>query len=189
MKRNLTILFLFISLNIFAQKLILDTIQIKEIVVTGSHTASKETPFTVQNLSSQDINLKGIGTEPATVLSSTPSVTFYSDNGSGTGYNYYRLRGIDQTRINSTLNGVPLNEPEDQGIYYNNFGGFLNAVSGIQIIRGAGLSKPGVSSYGGSIDFTSLEFSKKWSGLAQVTGGSFNTRQINGLINSPNFFL
>jgi iron complex outermembrane recepter protein len=188
-KKIKTLIFLLtISMSSFAQSLT-DTIQLKEISVTGSHTASKETPFTVQNLTSKDINLRGIGTEPATILASTPSVTFYSDNGSGTGYNYYRLRGIDQTRINSTLNGVPLNEPEDQGIYYNNFGGFLNAISGIQIIRGAGLSKPGVSSYGGSIDFTSLEFAKKWGGTAQVTGGSFNTLQINGLVNSPNFFL
>lgn len=188
MKKIFILLLMMISLSSFSQSL-KDTIQLKEISVTGSYTASKETPFTVQNLSSQDIFLRSIGTEPATILSSTPSVTFYSDNGSGTGYNYYRLRGIDQTRINSTLNGVPLNEPEDQGIYYNNFGGFLNSVSSIQIIRGAGLSKPGVSSYGGSIDFTSLEFAKKWGGLAQVTGGSFKTRQLNGLINSPNFFL
>jgi iron complex outermembrane receptor protein len=102
---------------------------------------------------------------------------------------YYRLRGIDQTRINSTLNGIPLNEPEDQGIYYNNYGGFLNAVSNIQIIRGAGLSKPGVSSYGGSINFSSLEFANKFSGSANLLYGSYNTFQITGTINTPQLFL
>jgi len=181
-------LLLTISISSFAQSLT-DTIQIPEVAVTGSYSAAKQTPFTFKNLSQKDISLRSTGTEPAVLLSTTPSVTFYSDNGTGLGYMYYRLRGIDQTRINSTLNGIPLNEPEDQGVYYNNYGGFLNSVSNIQIIRGAGLSKPGVSSYGGSLNFSSLEFTDKLSGFSNLLYGSYNTFSITGGINSPHFFL
>jgi len=180
-------LLLTISISSFAQSLT-DTVQLKEVAVTGSYSAAKQTPFTFKNLSQKDISLKS-GTEPAVLLSTTPSVTFYSDNGTGLGYMYYRLRGIDQTRINSTLNGIPLNEPEDQGVYYNNYGGFLNSVSNIQIIRGAGLSKPGVSSYGGSLNFSSLEFTDKFSGFSNLLYGSYNTFSITGGVNSPHFFL
>jgi iron complex outermembrane receptor protein len=151
-KKSLVIFFLGISLSSFSQALT-DTINICEVTVTGSYSAAKQTPFTFQNLTPKEISVRSMGTEPAVLLSYTPSINFYSDNGTGLGYMYYRLRGIDQTRINSTLNGIPLNEPEDQGIYYNNYGGFLNAISNIQLIRGAGLSKPGVSSYGGSINY------------------------------------
>lgn len=186
---------LLISFNGFSQgiyekgNIAEDTISLSEVSVVGSITATRETPFTFQNLSSKEISLKSNGSEPAVLLSTTPSVTYYSDNGTGTGYIYYRIRGIDQTRINSTLNGVPLNEPEDQGIYYNNYGGFLNSVSSVQIIRGVGLSKPGVSSYGGSINFSSLEFDKTFSANGSFLYGSFNTIQGHVGINSPNFFI
>ena len=188
MKRIFTLLLLTISLSSFSQSLI-DTVKLSEISVTGSYCATKQTPFTFQNLNQKDISLRSMGTEPAVLLSYTPSMNFYSDNGTGMGYMYYRLRGIDQTRINSTVNGIPLNEPEDQGIYYNNYGGFLNAVSNIQIIREAGLSKPGVSSYGGSINFSSLEFADKFSGFANILYGSYNTFSITGGVNTPKFFL
>jgi len=188
--KKIKTLFLLLSLSIgaFTQSLS-DTIQLTEVAVSGSYCATKQTPFTFQNLSQKEISLRSMGTEPAVLLSYTPSINFYSDNGTGMGYMYYRLRGIDQTRINSTLNGIPLNEPEDQGIYYNNYGGFLNAVSNIQLIRGAGLSKPGVSSYGGSINFSSLEFADKFSGSANLLYGSYNTFQITGSINTPQLFL
>lgn len=187
-KIKILIILLTISLSSFAQS-VLDTIQMPEISVMGSYSAAKQTPFTFQNLTQKEISLRSMGTEPAVLLSYTPSINFYSDNGTGFGYMYYRLRGIDQTRINSTLNGIPLNEPEDQGVYYNNYGGFLNSVSNIQIIRGAGLSKPGVSSYGGSINFSSLEFTDKFSGFANALYGSYNTFSITGGVNTPHFFL
>lgn len=166
-----------------------DTIKVEEVVVTGSYSAVKTTPFTFKNINDQEIKSLSFGTDPAVILSSTPSVTWYSDNGDGYGYTYWRLRGIDQSRLNSTLNGVPLNEPEDQGIYYNNYGGFLNAISSIQLIRGAGLSKPGVASYGGSINFNSLEFADKVSGFTNIIYGLDNTKQLNVGINTPTIFV
>ena len=166
-----------------------DTLEIKELVITSSYAASRQTPFTFQNIQSKDILLKSAGNEPAVLLSTTPSITIYSENGTGLGYVYYRLRGIDQTRLNTTLNGVPLNEPEDQGIYFNNSPGFLHGISSVQIIRGAGLSKPGVSSYGGSINFNSLEFSKEFSGFAEIVAGSYRTTQIHAGVNSPYYFI
>jgi len=152
-----------ISLNAQYYTLTTDTFKLAEVTVKGAYTAPRIAPFSFTNIEKQNISLKAQNSEPAVLLSSTPSVTFYSDNGIGLGYIYYRLRGIDQSRINVTLNGVPMNEPEDQGIYFNNYPDFLNSVSNVQIIRGAGLSKSGVSSYGGSINFESLDFADKFS--------------------------
>jgi iron complex outermembrane receptor protein len=187
-KIKAVILFLLVSLSAYSQSLS-DTLQLREVTVSGTYTAPKIAPFSFSNLEKADISLKAQSSEPAVLLSSTPSVTFYSDNGTGLGYIYYRLRGIDQTRINVTLNGVPMNEPEDQGIYFNNYPDFLSSVGNVQIIRGAGLSKSGVSSYGGSINFESLQFSDNFSGNAAVTYGSFNTMQLSGGINTKNFFV
>jgi len=197
MKKLLFILMIIFSINLYSQNIIVyekknitnDTIKVEEVTVTGSYTAVKETPFSFTNLDRTAINSRQFGTEPAILLSGTPSVIYYSDNGTGYGYIYYRLRGIDQTRINSTFNGVPMNEPEDQGIYYNNFGNFLSVVDHIQIIRGAGMTKSGISSYGGSINFNSIKFSDEFSLNASVSKGSYNTSQVTGGVSTKNFFI
>jgi iron complex outermembrane receptor protein len=142
----LTILF---SREIKAQDtLLLDSIKIlQEVIIT--YQADKRTPITFQNIYSKDIKAKSTGQEPSFLLSETPSITNYSDAGNSQGYSYFRLRGIDQTRINMTLDGVPLNEPEDQGAYFSNYPDIFNSISKIQIQRGVGTSKNGVASYGG----------------------------------------
>ena len=42
------------------------------------------------------------------LLNQTPSVVVNSDAGNGVGYTGIRIRGTDATRINVTLNGIPL---------------------------------------------------------------------------------
>jgi iron complex outermembrane receptor protein len=195
MKSILTLLLILTTSISFSQtvyqkgNILSDTMHLDEISVGASYSAKKETPFTFKNLSSSDIELSQSYQEPAVLLSQTPSISYYSDNGLGTGYVYYRLRGIDQSRINSTLNGVPLNEPEDQGIYYNNYANFLGSIGSVQIIRGAGLSKPGVSSYGGSINFNSKDFSQKTEGHSSVSYGSYEFIHGSFGINSKNIFI
>ena len=57
------------------------------------------------------------GQEPSFIFSKLPSVFAYSDTGNEFGYSYFRMRGLDQTRINVTIDGMPLNEGEDMGVY------------------------------------------------------------------------
>lgn len=146
---------------------------LQEITIT--YQANKSTPVTFQNISSKLIETKSTGQEPSFLLSETPSITNYSDAGNSQGYSYFRLRGIDQTRINLSLDGVPLNEPEDQGAYFSNYPDILNSISRIQIQRGVGTSKNGVASYGGSVQlFTPnlYDSAKTTFGLGY---GSFNS--------------
>ena len=140
-----------------------------------SYQADKVTPITFQNISSKDLKTKSTGQEPSFLLSETPSITNYSDAGSGQGYSYFRLRGIDQTRINMTLDGVPLNESEDQGAYFSNYPDIFNSVSKIQIQRGVGTSKNGVASYGGSIQLFSPNLSDSNQTSFGLGYGSFNS--------------
>lgn len=154
MNKLLLIILLFSSYFAFSQDMTKDTIKLKELSVYGSLKATNLTPFSFNNITSEKLLILP-SAEPAYVLSTTPSITFYSDNGSNFGYVYYRLRGIDQTRLNVTLNGVPLNEPEDQGSYFNNFPNFLSLINNIQIIRGSGVSKVGTATFGGSLNFES----------------------------------
>lgn len=153
-------------------------------VIVSPFYVKKKAPATVTIISGKELLQKNYGQEPAFILSQTPSVTFYSDAGSGSGYSYFRLRGIDQTRINTSLNGVPLNEPEDQGAYFSNYPDFLESVSSLQIQRGSGFSKSGVASYAGSLNFESNLFKDSAGVLFSTNYGSFNTYRLNAAYNS-----
>lgn len=157
-------------------------IVLKEIHI--SYQANNLTPITFQNIYSKDIKAKSTGQEPSFLLTQTPSITNYSDAGNSQGYSYFRLRGIDQTRINMTLDGVPLNEPEDQGAYFSNYPDILNSVSKIQIQRGVGTSKNGVASYGGSVQLFSPHLTDSTKTTFGLGYGSFNSLRVFGEYNS-----
>jgi len=175
---------LFVVLQVKAQgTLKRDTTHLmKEVVVT--YQADKLTPVTFQNISGKDLKAKSTGQEPSYLFSETPSVTVYSDAGSTQGYSYFRMRGIDQTRINISLDGVPLNEPEDQGAYFSNYPDIINSVSKIQVQRGIGTSKNGVASYAGSVQLFSPNLYDSTYATIGLGYGSFNSHRIFGEFNS-----
>ena len=83
-----------------------------------------------------------------------------------------------------TLDGVPLNEPEDQGAYFSNYPDILNSVSKIQIQRGVGTSKNGVASYGGSVQLFSPNLADSTKTTFGLGYGSFNSLRVFGEYNS-----
>ena len=185
---NFRILFLYFSVitsnQAFAQFTIkADSIKLLKAVVI-SYQADKLTPITFQNISYEEVKTKSTGQEPSFLLSETPSITNYSDAGNSQGYSYFRLRGIDQTRINLTIDGVPLNEPEDQGAYFSNYPDILNSVSKIQIQRGVGTSKNGTASYGGSVQLFSPNLNDSNQTTFGLGYGSFNSLRAYGEYNS-----
>ncbi len=156
-----------------------DTIQADSISrlpeVQLTYQAGTTTPVTFTNIDAAAIDKKSVGQEPSFLLSETPSITVYSDAGSTQGYSYFRMRGIDQTRINMTLDGVPMNDPEDQGAYFSNYPDIFNSVSRIQVQRGVGTSKNGTAGYGGSVQLFSPDLTNGQKASVGVGYGSFNS--------------
>ncbi len=177
MKYLIIYLAVLIPLFLTAQQINLPEIETDTIVIgTAVYKADEKTPATFQNIKPDQFEQLNTGQEPSYILSQlSPSITVYSDAGNTQGYSYIRLRGIDQTRINMTLNGVPLNEPEDQGAYFSNYPDFLNSISEIQIQRGVGLSQNGTASYGASMQFFSPGLSDSARASVGVGYGSFNS--------------
>ncbi|RAJ77542.1 iron complex outermembrane receptor protein [Chitinophaga dinghuensis] len=157
------------------------TRNLREITI---YQAQKTTPVTFQNLDIRTLKEKNTGQEPSFLLSETPSVTVYSDAGNQQGYSYYRLRGIDQTRINTTLDGMPLNEPEDQGAYFSNYPDILSSVSKLQLQRGTGTSKNGAASYAGSLQLFSPDLQQARSTSFTAGYGAWNSFRLSAEYNS-----
>ena len=161
---------------LFSESPITDTAMVfdlQSVTVTGTRLDPKQ-PITNSVVTAEDISDDYRGQEITYIVSKTPSVTVSSDGGHEQGYTYFRLRGIDQTRLNFTLNGMPLNEPEDQGVYFSNIPMFAQNIQSLQIQRGVGTTSSGVSSYGGSLNFESKSGYKKGTEVG-LSYGSFNT--------------
>ena len=106
--------------------------QLQEVVVKGVR-AQKNAPYAVTNIKKQQLNqFSTTGKELPILFSQTPGVLAWSENGVGTGTTYMRIRGAGDSRINVTLDGVPLNSPEDQCVFWanmNSYGSWLGADS------------------------------------------------------------
>lgn len=151
---------------------------VSEEVVVNAIRADEATPITKKDLSEKEIDAINFGQDVPAMISTTPSMTTYSDAGvGGSGYSYFTLRGIGQSRINMTLNGVPLNDPEETVLYFANFVDFASSMESIQIQRGVGTSTVGAPSYGGSINFASVDLDESQNFEVQLGGGSFGTRR------------
>jgi iron complex outermembrane receptor protein len=127
-------------------------------------------------LAPSDLERVYTGQEMPALLRETPSVTTYSDAGIPAGYSYMRLRGLDQTRISMTIDGAPLNEPEDQGVYFSNFPDFANSIRSIRVQRGVGLSAFGSAAYVGAVHLESVRLSElPRHAELQGSAGSYST--------------
>lgn len=131
-------------------------------------------PAARTTLGAADIARSYTGQDVPLVLQRAAAVSTYGESGSQYNYSYFRLRGIDQSRINLTLDGVPLNEPEDQQAYFSDFPDLANSLQSVQVQRGVGTSSYGQASFGGSVNFESLALAgSRRGGEAQLGGGSF----------------
>jgi len=159
-----------------------DTINLKDVSIYGVRS-NKTSPISKSILDRKVLQKTSIGQEVSTILSQTPNVTFHSDNGTAFGYTYFRMRGLDQTKMNMTLNGAPLNDPEDQGVFLSNFPGFIDNIQSMEIQRGVGTSTNGVASFAGSVNFISPDGTEKGSNI-KYTFGEFNTIRTSGTFSS-----
>jgi iron complex outermembrane receptor protein len=153
-----------------------ETARVLEGLTITAVRGGSEAPVAQTTLDRARLERDYTGQDVPLSLRQAPSMTAYSESGSLLNYSYFRLRGIDQSRINITLDGVPLNEPEDQQLYFSDFPDLASSVQSVQVQRGVGTSTYGQAAFGGSVNFASPSLA----GTAprttvQLGGGSFGT--------------
>ena len=124
------------------------------------------------------------------VLNGLSNVVVSSDAGTGTGYTDIKVRGTDLNRINVTMNGIPVNDPESQATYFVNTPDLMSSAQSVELVKGVGNSKNGNGSFGASLAINNLDVNNKEAQFNFSTSyGSFNTfksvaRASTGLINN-----
>ena len=150
-------------------------------VVVKAVRAPKSSPFAVENIKKTELErFASSGKELPMLFARTPGVLAWSENGVGTGTVYMRMRGAADSRINVTVDGVPLNSPEDQCVFWANMNSYAALMGSAQIQRGVGASTNGDGAFGGSVSLATAAPSLK--PTVEVTGsyGSFNTYRVGG---------
>lgn len=149
------------------------------ILVKGSIGETGFTPITFSKIDRKSIKQTYVNQDIPELLSYQPSITFYSENGNGLGYNYLSIRGFDQRRISVSINGIPQNDPEDHNVYWLDFPDLLESTELIQIQRGAGSGIVGYPAVGGSINIITSAFSDKPRIDFSFSIGNYNTRKYS----------
>ena len=157
----------------------LDTTAVYEMEVVEVLTtkATHSTPVAYDNLSRADIVRSSYGNDLPSALALTPSMVATNETGIGIGATSIRLRGTDATRINVTINGVALNNPDSHSVYWYDTPDLISSVGTIQVQRGAGVSTNGTGAFGGAVSMTTDALNTEFGGSASLSYGSYNSNK------------
>lgn len=154
-----------------------------DLIVTATRVREND-PFASTLITKDQLQEQKAGEELPVLLNVTPSVVSYTENGTPFGNTAFRVRGSDPSRINITVDGVPLNDPESQAVFWVNMTDFTESVQDIQIQRGVGTSTNGTAAFGASVNIQTTGFDEEGYGIASATLGSYNTTKLSGQVNT-----
>lgn len=157
-----------------------------QVFATRSQNA---TPTTFTDISKKEIERRNFGQDLPYLLEATPATVVTSDAGAGVGYTSVRIRGVDPTRTNVTINGIPVNDAESHGAFWVNMPDFSSSTNSIQVQRGVGTSTNGAAAFGASINVKSDHLSFSPYAESDNSFGSYATlrntiKAGTGLINN-----
>lgn len=150
------------------------TYQADEVIINATRVNDK-TGMAYTNVTAAQLDKQNLGQDLPVLLNFSPSLVSTSDAGGGVGYTGIRIRGSDATRINVTVNGIPYNDAESQGVFWVNMPDFASSVSSIQIQRGVGTSTNGAGAFGASVNINTNAFRETAYAELNNSYGSFNT--------------
>lgn len=148
-----------------------------ETVVIQSTRVGSGHPSPHTNLNAEKIGKMYQAQDIPMLLSGVPSLVENSDAGAGVGYTGLRIRGSDPTRVNITINGVPFNDAESQGVFWVNLPDLAASAAEIQVQRGVGTSSNGAGAFGATVNLDLSKVEAVPFTVLTNTFGSFATRK------------
>ncbi len=159
----------------------MDSLALQTVVIQATR-AQLGSPVPHTNLSAAAIARTYQAQDIPFILSGVPSLVESSDGGTGVGYTGLRIRGSDPTRVNVTLNGVPLNDAESQGMYWVDLPDLAASAAEIQVQRGVGTSTNGAGSFGATVNIDLSRVEADPFATVTNTFGSFGTRKHSAYV-------
>lgn len=170
-----------------------EEVMMTDQVIVSATRVNDKTPTTYSTINKATLQKQNFGQDLPFTLNWTPSLVTTSDAGAGVGYTGLRIRGSDATRINVTINGIPVNDSESQGVFWVNTPDLASSTQSVQVQRGVGTSTNGAGAFGASVNLqTNTRNDEVYADVINSLG-SFNTRRHTvalgtGLINNQFVF-
>ena len=146
--------------------------QLEDIEVSVQRV--QQTTLSTAIVKNEELNRDNTGQNLPYLLTTTPGLQVTSDDGLGVGYTYFRVRGTDHTRINMTVNEVPLNDAESQTVFWVNMTDMSSSISQVDVQRGVGTSTSG-SAFGASLNMQTNMLDSVSRLTIAFNGGMYNT--------------
>ncbi len=161
----------------------LKTVTLDDVTIYATR-ANERTPTTYSTVGKQELTERNLGQDLPILLNFTPSLVTTSDAGAGIGYTGLRIRGSDATRINVTINGIPVNDSESHGVFWVNMPDLSSSLNSVQIQRGVGTSSNGAAAFGATVNLQTNSVSRESFFQTDHSVGSFNTWKSNVVYNT-----
>jgi iron complex outermembrane receptor protein len=152
---------------------------ITDDVIISATRAGDQAPLAYTNVTREILEKRNSGQDLPYLLSLTPSLIETSEAGNGVGYTSLRIRGTDASRINVTVDGIPLNDPESQQVFWVDLPDLASSVDNIQVQRGVGTSSNGAGAFGASINIQTRGIENEPFAEINSLVGSFGTFKNN----------
>ncbi len=152
---------------------------VSDEILVESIKNKKPLKTTFTNLTGEEVKKLNYAQDLPVILGTTPSAVYTSDAGAGIGYSGIRIRGIDATRVNVTINGVPYNDPESHSVYWVDLPDLAGQINSLQVQRGIGTSTNGGAAFGSSINIETTKGNVDAYTQLTTTLGSYRTFKNN----------
>ncbi|NQU05134.1 MAG: TonB-dependent receptor, partial [Calditrichaeota bacterium] len=151
------------------------TIKLEVVNAITGRVKTGETAATLSNLNHETLKLSYGTQDVPQIVAETPSVTAFSWSGSSVGASQMSIRGFDTERLSVSVNGVPVNDPEDHAVYWQDTPDFLTNTHDIQLERGVSDFSTGPAGVGGGLNLATADAVSKPELCFTLQAGSFNT--------------
>ena len=152
-----------------------ENVILMDAIIVSSTRVDDKSGLAFSTIKKEEIQEQNTGQDLPYLLNQQTSVVTTSDAGAGIGYTGIRIRGSDATRVNVTINGIPINDAESQGTFWVDLPDIASSIDNIQIQRGVGSSTNGAGAFGGSLNIETTKLNPKPYTEFNSTAGSFNS--------------
>lgn len=156
---------------------------IEDVIVHSLYRNGKKSITANSILNKRELSFQNTGRDIPMLLQNQTNIVTTTDAGNGIGYTGIRVRGSDATRTNVSINGVPINDAESQGVFWVNMPDLTSSANSINIQRGVGSSSHGAGAFGASIQVVTDNNLSKYASI-DASYGSFNTRKLTAKFGS-----
>lgn len=152
-----------------------ENVILMDAIIVSSTRVDDKSGLAFSTIKKEEMQEQNTGQDLPYLLNQQTSVVTTSDAGAGIGYTGIRIRGSDATRVNVTINGIPVNDAESQGTFWVDLPDIASSIDNIQIQRGVGSSTNGAGAFGGSLNIETTKLNPKPYTEFNSTAGSFNS--------------